>query len=180
MLAPCHPAGPLCHLVGEGGGGRSLSPTSSKLLSSHSRHPSSSGQTTSAAPVPTPPRYPIVLLETRRHGVWDTSAPCFQDPLSPLPGSYTRACTKAPFTPPAPPSAPPSRPAALPFPTRRITVLLRTLLVVTRTRAVFALRAATRANRHSPFGFLLAFCSCPPAPSKARPFNYPRGSSYCV
>lgn len=151
------PSGASLSPSGRGRGGRSLSPTSSKLLSSHSRPPAPAGRQPPQRPVPTPPHYPTVLLETRRQGVWDASAPCFQDPLFPLPGSYTRACTKAPFTPPAPPSAPPSRPAALPFPTRRITALLRTLSVVTQTCAVFALRAATRANRHSPLGFLLAF-----------------------
>lgn len=85
------PSGASLSPSGRGRGGRSLSPTSSKLLSSHSRYPSSSGQTTSAAPVPSPPRYPTVLLETRRHGVWDTSAPCFQDPRSLLsPGPTPR------------------------------------------------------------------------------------------
>lgn len=63
--------------------------------------------------------------------------------LSPLPGSYTRACTKAPFTPAAPPSAPPSRPAALPLPTRSIAVPVGTPPVVAgtgqrQTRAGFA------------------------------------------
>lgn len=161
-----------------GRGDRSLSPTSSKLFSSHSRPlATEAGNLRSAGPHST--ALPYCPAGDRTAGSVGRLYPCFQVLLSPLPRSYTPACTKAPFTPPAPPSASPSRLAALPLPTRLITVLLRTLPVVTGTRAVFALRATTRADTLSSI-FLLAFYSCPSVPSKARPSNYPLGSSYCV
>lgn len=113
---------------------------------------------------------------------WECGTPLTPIPslgqLSPLPGSYTRACTKAPFTPPAPPSAPPSRPAALPLPTRSITGWVGTLPVVARQdqgRGRCARCSHSRrhkGSRHSPVDFLLRFYSCPPAPSKACPRNY--------
>lgn len=159
-----------------GRGDRSLSPTSSKLFSSHSTpapFSATAGDNLRGAG-PHSTALPYCPSGDPTAGSVGRLYSCFQVLFSPFPRrSYTRACTKAPFTPPAPPSAPPWRPAAVPLPTRRITVLVQTLPVVTRTRAVFALRAATRATDTLPSmsaSLFIAVHWCPPpAPPKHVP-----------
>lgn len=74
VLAPCQPAGLLCHLGGEGGE-TGPSPQLPPNCSLPTPAPWPQRQATSAAPVPTPPLYPTVLLETGRQGAWDASTP---------------------------------------------------------------------------------------------------------
>lgn len=177
-----HPASQrgFCHLGGEGG---ETSPSPQLPRNCFLPTPGPSHRLR-----PSPPRYPTILLEIRR---LSTGRLCPPTPglgqLSPLPGSYTRACTKAPFTPPAPPSAPPSRPAALPLPTARsITVPGGGLSQLSpgqgsgrRVRCPHSRHHEGGRHSRFPSRFLLAVRQrlqrhVPPPPT------YPRGSSHCV
>lgn len=175
------PSGASLSPSGRGRGGRSLSPTSSKLLSSHSRPPAPVGRQ--------PPQRRSLLHHATLLSCWRPDGSECRTPLPPA--SRTRSLLSPGPTPGLAqrrlsrrqrrPLRRPPGPQRCLFPPDASPSCCRLLPIVTRTRAgVCTPRRHEGKDTHSPLGFLLAFCSCPSAPSKARPSDYPLGSSYCV
>lgn len=165
MLAPCQPAGPLRHLGGEGGeaGPSPQLPPNCSLPTPLRSQPQRADNLRSAGPHSTALPYCLSCWRPDGRECGTPLPPCFQGCflLSPGPthGLAQRRLSRRQRRPLRRPPGPRRclyPPDASPLP------------LVTGTRAVFVLRAATRATDTHPLDFLLAFGSYPSAPSKQK------------